>query len=147
MLWKWNLSLLLGIPKPWLLSKHTSFGQLVLATYFPFAKSTQPNLRTLTAPSLSPTKRTPTFTLPPSGQFWGLSVSGESWDRYDHVTDSGILEDICADNGLVLARDDLEQIKNRFVGSLARHIDTAGSFPEIPGARDFVSAKRVRSLG
>jgi beta-phosphoglucomutase-like phosphatase (HAD superfamily) len=62
----------------------------------------------------------------------------ESWDRYDHVTDSGILADICADNGLVLARDDLEQIKTRFIGSLAQHIDGAGAFAEIPGARDFV---------
>jgi beta-phosphoglucomutase-like phosphatase (HAD superfamily) len=64
----------------------------------------------------------------------------ESWDRYDHVTDSGLLEDICADNGLILARDVLEQIKRRFLSSLAQHIDTAGSFPEIPGARDFVSS-------
>jgi len=62
----------------------------------------------------------------------------ESWGSYDHVTDSGILADICADNGLVLTRADLEQIKTYFVESLVQHIDGAGSFPEIPGARDFV---------
>jgi beta-phosphoglucomutase-like phosphatase (HAD superfamily) len=69
----------------------------------------------------------------------------ESWERYDHVTDSGILEDICADNGVVLARDAIEQIKSRFVESLARHIGTSGAFPEIPGARDFVASLRNSS--
>jgi phosphoglycolate phosphatase-like HAD superfamily hydrolase len=69
----------------------------------------------------------------------------ESWDRYAHVTDSGILEDICADNELAPARRFLDQVRTRFVASLARHIDTFGSFPEIPGARDFVCSLRKSS--
>jgi beta-phosphoglucomutase-like phosphatase (HAD superfamily) len=66
----------------------------------------------------------------------------ESWDRYAHVTDSGILADICADNDLMLAGSLLEQVRTRFVASLARHIETFGSFPEVPGARDFVCSLR-----
>jgi beta-phosphoglucomutase-like phosphatase (HAD superfamily) len=66
----------------------------------------------------------------------------ESWDRYAHVTDSGILADICADNDLMPAGSLVEQVRTRFVASLARHIETFGSFPEVPGARDFVCSLR-----
>jgi beta-phosphoglucomutase-like phosphatase (HAD superfamily) len=61
-----------------------------------------------------------------------------SWDMYTDVTDSGILNEICADNALGPPRDVLDQVKTRFVASLAQHIDTFGSFAEVPGARDFV---------
>ncbi|MGC1460105.1 MAG: HAD family hydrolase [Steroidobacteraceae bacterium] len=60
------------------------------------------------------------------------------WDMYAQVTDSSILEDICADNALELSRGVRDQIRKCFVDSLARQIDTFGPFLEVPGARDFV---------
>jgi FMN phosphatase YigB (HAD superfamily) len=75
------------------------------------------------------------------------SVLGEvrlraSWNKYDHVTDTGILQDICADNELTLDADALARIRSCFFDLLGRHIENVGAFAEIPGARAFVSALR-----
>ncbi|MEJ0007057.1 MAG: HAD family hydrolase, partial [Steroidobacteraceae bacterium] len=62
----------------------------------------------------------------------------ESWARYAHVTDSAILRNICADNDLEPTQSVHDQVRERFVASLAQHIGTFGPFEEIPGAREFV---------
>lgn len=64
----------------------------------------------------------------------------ESWNKYDHVTDTGILQDICADNEATLSPESLGRIRACFFDLLNRHIASVGSFPEIPGTRAFVAA-------
>ena len=71
------------------------------------------------------------------------SVLGEvrlrdSWERYENVTDSAILEDICTDNQIALTAQIIRGIKARFVADIGRHIQDSGPFQEFPGARDFV---------
>lgn len=57
---------------------------------------------------------------------------------YEYVTDSGILAQIFADNGLALSPDRSAAIRSAFVDACRMHIDSHGAFPEIPGARDML---------
>ena len=61
---------------------------------------------------------------------------------YDHVTDSGIIAQVMEDNALPLGSGAIESIRNRFVASLAEHIETDGPFLEIPGAARFINRLR-----
>jgi len=54
---------------------------------------------------------------------------------YEYVTDSGILAQVFADNGLALCPDLSAAIRSAFVEACRSHIDHHGAFPEIPGAR------------
>lgn len=57
---------------------------------------------------------------------------------YDYVSDSGILTQIFADNG-VSADDELAAaVQSRFVELLDDHIARSGAFPEIPGALGYL---------
>jgi len=66
----------------------------------------------------------------------------ENLNDYDHVTDSGIIAQVMEDNALPLDSGAIESIRNRFVASLAEHIETDGPFPEIPGAARFINRLR-----
>jgi len=66
----------------------------------------------------------------------------ENLNDYDHVTDSGIIAQVMEDNALPLGSGAIESIRNRFVASLAEHIETDGPFPEIPGAARFINRLR-----
>jgi beta-phosphoglucomutase-like phosphatase (HAD superfamily) len=66
----------------------------------------------------------------------------DSWESYIQVTDAGILEDICVDNGIAMAGTILDEVKLSFLDALARRISTQGPFLEIPGARNFVRSLR-----
>lgn len=54
---------------------------------------------------------------------------------YDPVTDSGILLQIFADNGLAIDRQVVEAVRSTFFDRLQAHLDVAGPFSELPGAR------------
>ena len=58
--------------------------------------------------------------------------------EYDYVSDSGILTQIFADNGIATDDELAAAIQSRFVELLDDHIDQSGPFPEIPGALDFL---------
>lgn len=57
---------------------------------------------------------------------------------YDYVSDSGILTQIFADNGIAADHDLAAAIQSRFVELLDNHIERNGAFPEIPGALDYL---------
>ena len=61
---------------------------------------------------------------------------------YDHVTDSGILGQIIAENGFPAARELAAAVKAHFIKGLNRHIEDTGSFPVIDGAVRFID--RIR---
>ena len=62
---------------------------------------------------------------------------------YEHVTDSGVLSQIFADNGYAADDSRSASIKSLFLDGLKAHVDRAGSFPTIDGAVQFVERLRV----
>jgi len=62
----------------------------------------------------------------------------ENWNEYEHVSDSGTLEQILRDNALRRDSNVIAAIKNAFVEALRGHIEECGPFKEIPGALEFV---------
>jgi phosphoglycolate phosphatase-like HAD superfamily hydrolase len=67
----------------------------------------------------------------------------ESWSLYRHVTDGGILEEILSDNSLTSSAAILSAVRDCFVESIRQHVERAGPFTEIPGARAFVAGLRA----
>ena len=61
---------------------------------------------------------------------------------YDHVTDSGILGQILAENGFSDVGEIIASVKTAFMEGLNSHIEDMGSFPIIDGAVQFV--ERIR---
>jgi len=61
-------------------------------------------------------------------------------EDYDHVTDSGILAQVLADNALPSEPDPSAPVRARFVELLRGYIDDNGPFPEIPGASSVVQS-------
>lgn len=60
---------------------------------------------------------------------------------YDPVTDSGILLQILADNGLPAEKGTIETVMTTFFDRLQAHIDSVGPFKALPGARSVI--KRI----
>jgi beta-phosphoglucomutase-like phosphatase (HAD superfamily) len=61
---------------------------------------------------------------------------------YDNVSDSGILAQILADNGMAPDTAAADATRSVFVESVARHIESAGPFPAIDGALQFFEEAR-----
>ena len=69
----------------------------------------------------------------------GIEVDND-WSKFGHVTDSGILSEII-DNANLKGNRSLAcaQVKEKFVGMVADHIDSCGGvLPEVAGAKAFV---------
>lgn len=64
---------------------------------------------------------------------------------YEHVSDSGILQEVFRDNGLRPDAAAVESIRRTFFGALEAHIARCGPFEEIPGARCFLERLRRSS--
>ncbi len=64
---------------------------------------------------------------------------------YEHVTDSGILAQLLADNGYAQDPSAADAIKSIFIEGVRTHIEQGGSFPAIEGAVQFF--ERVRNAG
>ena len=67
----------------------------------------------------------------------------ESCSLYRNVTDGGILHEILSDNSLTHSAATLTAVRDIFVESIRQHIERAGPFIEIPGAREFVAGLRA----
>ena len=67
----------------------------------------------------------------------------EKLNKYDHVTDNGIVAQVMEDNAIPRDRGVIESIRSRFVASLTEHIETDGPFPVIPGASQFIDKLRI----
>jgi len=63
-------------------------------------------------------------------------------DDYNHVTDSGILAQLLEDNGYACDDEVTAAVQAVFVEGLRRHIESAGPFPTVDGAVQFVEHTR-----
>ena len=70
----------------------------------------------------------------------------ESLAAYDHVSDSGILEQVFADNGIALDEERVGTIKLHFTALIESHIRQNGPFLEFPGAMRQLEYYRQSSL-
>ena len=61
---------------------------------------------------------------------------------YTHVSDSGVLSEILADNAVDQDIQTLESIKTSFVAAIRSHVANVGPFPEFPGASDMLRGLR-----
>ncbi len=59
----------------------------------------------------------------------------ESIADYDHVTDSGIIQQLLDDNQIVSEPTYIPVIRRRFVRALNDHVQKEGPFQEVPGAK------------
>lgn len=68
----------------------------------------------------------------------------DAWEHYPHVSDTGILSEICLDNAL--AYDDAlsDSIRDVFLGRLKARMDLHGPYREMPGALEFMRGLRLR---
>ena len=64
------------------------------------------------------------------------------WTDYDHITDAGLLRDICNDNALDAHRVAL-QVRTHFGELLSNHLSAHGPCVAIPGAMDVWKRLRV----
>jgi len=60
---------------------------------------------------------------------------------YEHVSDTGILQQVLSDNNI--AGDAFEQIRERFLASIEAHVERHGPFREVDGARDALDRLRA----
>ena len=70
------------------------------------------------------------------------SVKIRNLTDYEHVTDTGILQQILDDNGYSGGSDVTGPIKSIFIEGLRNHIEDVGSFPIIDGAVQFLEESR-----
>lgn len=57
---------------------------------------------------------------------------------YEHMTDSGIVEQIIRENAVADPVGVVATIRERFIGMLAEHVASNGPFAALPGARNYV---------
>ena len=69
----------------------------------------------------------------------GIREVNTDWSSYPHVTDQGVVLEIMRMNEIAPDQELLDAIEHEFVSSLRAHIETAGPFCEIPGAKEFVT--------
>lgn len=65
----------------------------------------------------------------------GVTEVNTDWSSYPHVTDQGVVREIMRINDIAPSQELFEAIEQEFVSALKAHIDAAGPFREIPGAR------------
>lgn len=68
----------------------------------------------------------------------GQVVIREAWHMYAHVTDTGVLADICGDNNLPYDAQVSTAVMTVFLQSLASRMEAHGPYREIPGALDYL---------
>lgn len=66
----------------------------------------------------------------------------ESISDYDHVTDSGIIQQLLDDNQIASEPTYISMIRRSFVRALNDHVQKEGPFQEIPGAMKYFNAYR-----
>jgi FMN phosphatase YigB (HAD superfamily) len=68
----------------------------------------------------------------------------DAWERYAHVTDTGILADICSDNTLAYDEEVSRSVMEVFISRLSAHVTSNGAYREIPGALQYLHDLRRR---
>lgn len=64
----------------------------------------------------------------------------DGWHKYPRVTDTGVLADICGDNGLSYDASVSEAVMNVYFRSLIARMDAHGPYREIPGALQYLKS-------
>jgi FMN phosphatase YigB (HAD superfamily) len=68
----------------------------------------------------------------------------DAWEKYVHVTDTGVLADICSDNDLVYDGSVSMAVMNVYLGLLRAQTKAKGPYREIPGALKYLNTLRER---
>lgn len=68
----------------------------------------------------------------------------DAWELYDHVSDTGILADICGDNAMGYDDALSDAIRDVFLHRLSAHMSVHGPYREMPGALDYLHTLRQR---
>lgn len=68
----------------------------------------------------------------------------DDWEMYSRVTDTGVLADICSDNGLCYDTSVSDQVMEVYFRSLRSHVERSGPYREIPGALRYLQSLLTR---
>ena len=68
----------------------------------------------------------------------------DRWDQYPRVTDTGVLADICSDNGLCYDASVSTAVMDVYFKSLLSHMVNHGPYREMPGALDYLHSLLAR---
>lgn len=74
----------------------------------------------------------------------GTIVIRDAWEKYPRVTDTGVLADICNDNGLIYDGSVSTAVMNVYLGFLRSLMETKGPYQEMPGALHYFNGLRGR---
>lgn len=64
----------------------------------------------------------------------------DGWHKYPRVTDTGVLADICSDNGLPYDASVSEAVMNVYFSALLSHMEVHGPYREMPGALEYLNS-------
>jgi len=73
----------------------------------------------------------------------GSAEVDESWRRYRHVTDAGVLAQIMEEHGMADAEDLRVRVRDVFGSKIQRHLAHGGACEAIPGARAAIEQLRA----
>jgi phosphoglycolate phosphatase-like HAD superfamily hydrolase len=68
----------------------------------------------------------------------------DRWDKYPRVTDTGVLADICGDNGLRYDASISQAVMNVYFKSLLSHMESHGPYREMTGALHYLNSLLAR---
>jgi FMN phosphatase YigB (HAD superfamily) len=68
----------------------------------------------------------------------------DAWENYPHVSDTGVLADVCRDNGLDYDESVSASVLADFIRRLSAHIRSHGPYREVPGAMRYLQGLRRR---
>ncbi len=68
----------------------------------------------------------------------------DGWEKYARVTDTGVLADICIDNGLPYDETVSDRVMHVYLQFLLSHQAEHGPYREMPGAMQYLAALRAR---
>ena len=72
-------------------------------------------------------------------QVLGPVALREDWSKYPHVTDTGILAEICSDNGLAYHAGVSDTVMDAYLGMLRALTESNGPYAQIPGALKYLN--------
>src|SRR5690606_22949301 len=70
----------------------------------------------------------------------GAVTIRDGWDKYPRVTDTGVLADICGDNGLCYDDSVSAAVMDVYFRSLLSHMESHGPYREVPGALHYLNS-------
>lgn len=78
-------------------------------------------------------------------QALGAVTLRNAWSQYARVTDTGVLAEVCSDNGLHYDDALSDKVMRVYYQSMLSHMEAHGPYRETPGALRYLSALRERT--